>query len=638
MKNIYFFQVGFGFDDSVYLPYAVGTMIAYYKKYACANSGYEFKDIFFKREKISTVIDKIENPYMVLFSCSVWNMEYNLRLAEIIKEKYSDCLIAFGGHSVSEDGSLLNTKSFIDLLMFGEGEITFYNLLKNIENNCIEKTENIALRKGNDIIKTPRKSYNDLSSFPSPYTEGVFSKIMEDNPTINFLAVLETNRGCPYNCAYCDWCAGRNVRHFSLEKVFSEIEWLGKNKIEYVFCADSNFGMFEKDIKIAEKLVETKRKYGYPQVFRPCYEKNSDERVYRICCLLNTEKMDKGATFAYQTLCKEALNNIGRKNLTLEHFSSLMKKYVSAGIPTYSELILGLPGETKESFCRGICKLFENGQHNSVSVYHCEVLPNSDFSRKEFLEKHKIEVIKISFNHIHSAPKKTEEVKEYSYIVRSTATLSRDDWVYANLFSVCVQLFHSLGILRHIAIYLHTQEIVDYYSFYTDLLKYILNSDSDLGRLFLSFENKYNNSLSGDWNYYNNDFGNVTWFFEEGAFLEFMTNFDSYLKDLTPFLESYFEDKDVFTDLLKYNLFLIRKPFLNEQESAFDYDFPEYFYNVSQNSCSTLKKNKIVVKVSAKSSFKDIASYAKQVVWFGRRRGMTLYNNDEEIVIERDKT
>ena len=88
----------------------------------------------------------------------------------------------------------------------------------------------------------------------------------------------------------------------------------------------------------------------------------------------------------------------------MEHFSTLMQKYNEAGIPTYSELILGLPGETKESFCKGICRLLENGQHNSVSVYHCEVLPNSELALPEYVDKHKIEVIKVAFNHIHSAP------------------------------------------------------------------------------------------------------------------------------------------------------------------------------------------------------------------------------------------
>ena len=100
-----------------------------------------------------------------------------------------------------------------------------------------------------------------------------------------------------------------------------------------------------------------------------------------------------------------SFNIIGRKNLTMEHFSALMEKYNAVGIPTYSELILGLPGETKDSFCRGLCKLLESGQHNSLSVYYLEMLPNSDIADKGYIQKHGIQVIKVPFNHIHSAIK-----------------------------------------------------------------------------------------------------------------------------------------------------------------------------------------------------------------------------------------
>lgn len=454
MKNVYFVQVGFEFDGSVYLPYAVGTIIAYCKENPQIKSEYAFPEIIFKREKLSSAMDKIRSPFMVAFSCSVWNMEYNKALAKRIKEKYPQCIIVFGGHSVSEDGKLLEAESYIDILMFGEGETVFSKLLLNLSKGDFKVTSDIAYRENGSIIRTDRTLCEDLSELPSPYLSGIFDKIIEENKGMEFLSVLETNRGCPYSCAYCDWCAGKKMRFFPIEKVQKEIQWLSENKIAYCFCADSNFGMFDRDIEIADMLIEAKKKNGYPEVFRPCYEKNSDERVFRICSVLNSVGMDKGATMAYQTLSDEALKNIGRKNLTMEHFSSLMKKYNEAGIPTYSELILGLPGETKESFCKGMCRLLENGQHNSLSVYHCEALPNSDLTEPSYVEKHKIEIIKVAFNHIHSAAKKDEEVKEYSYLVRSTATLSREDWVYANLFSVCLQCFHSLGILRYLAMYL----------------------------------------------------------------------------------------------------------------------------------------------------------------------------------------
>ena len=632
MKNVYFVQVGFEFDGSVYLPYAVGTIIAYCKENPQIKSEYAFPEIIFKREKLSSAMDKIRSPFMVAFSCSVWNMEYNKALAKRIKEKYPQCIIVFGGHSVSEDGKLLEAESYIDILMFGEGETVFSKLLLNLSKGDFKVTSDIAYRENGSIIRTERTICEDLSVLPSPYLSGIFDRIIEENKGMEFLSVLETNRGCPYSCAYCDWCAGKKMRFFPIEKVRKEIKWLSENKIAYCFCADSNFGMFDRDIEIADMLIEAKKKNGYPEVFRPCYEKNSDERVFRICSALNSVGMDKGATMAYQTLCDDALKNIGRKNLTMEHFSSLMKKYNEAGIPTYSELILGLPGETKESFCKGMCRLLENGQHNSLSVYHCEALPNSDLTEPSYVEKHKIEIIKVAFNHIHSAAKKDEEVKEYSYLVRSTATLSREDWVYANLFSVCLQCFHSLGILRYLAMYFSETKKSTYYDFYTSLLSFIMNTGGKLNKLWTDFKVKYETSLAGDWNYYNESFGDVTWFFEEGAFIEIISNFDEYMSELTEFIDSYNLDKDFQKELLSFQKFMLRKPFETAKEASFNYDFYSFFESITKGNPATLQKKSTSLTVTPKTVYDNIASFAKETVWFGRRRGATVYSKTETTI------
>lgn len=626
MKKIYFVQVGFEFDGSVYLPYAVGTIIAYCRSLSKINEEYEFSDIIFRREKLQTALEKIKEPFVVGFSCSVWNIEYNKALAKLIKEKYPECFIVFGGHSAN-----VHTleESYIDCVIFGEGEETFCSLLQALPCGDISGVSNIAYKNMNETVVTERNYIKNIEHYPSAYLTGVFDKIMSENENTEFLAVLETNRGCPYSCSYCDWCSDKKTRFFPMEKVLAEIEWLSRNKISYCFGADSNFGMFERDYDIALALVEAKKKTGFPEVFRPCYEKNSADRVFKICSTLNSVGMDKGATMAYQTLCDAALENIGRKNLTMEHFASLMKKYNEAGIPTYSELILGLPGETKESFCQGICRLFENGQHNSVSVYHCEMLPNAELSQPESVKKFKIETIKVAFNHIHSAPEKNEEVQEYSYLVRSTATMSQEDWVYANLFSVCVQCFHSLGLLRFFAMYLRVKKNISYFNFYTALLEYILNNDGKLKELWENFKEKYEQSLEGDWNYYNEKFGNVTWFFEEGAFLEIVNNYDLYIFELLPFLSQYNINENLFAELFSYQKQMIRKPFDVESEKEYSYDFYSYFNSILKNEPEALDNRRIQIKVSPHMVYEDLSLFAKETVWFGRRRGATMYNTKE---------
>lgn len=635
-KKIYFVQVGFDFDGSVYLPYGTATMAAYCSSQEDISAEYEFSGYVFRREKLEMVLERLTDPYLIAFSCSVWNMEFNKALAARVKALYPDCIIAFGGHSVRENSTeMLDEIRDVDILIFGEGEKTFAEMLRGLSAGCIDNVPNIAFRKNGANVCTQREFFDDLSDLPSPYLSGAFDAILADEPETDFLVVIETTRGCPYSCAYCDWCAGKKMRRFPLEKVMGEIRWFAEHKIEYTFCADSNFGIFERDVDIAKALVQSKRECGYPKVFRPSYEKNSVDRVFEICRILNSEGMDKGATMAYQSLSPEALKKIGRQNLTLEHFSVLQKKYNEAGIPTYSELILGLPGETLESFMRGICKLLENGQHNSISVYHCEMLPNSDMSDPDYIKKHGIETVKVPFNHIHSSINRDEEIQEYSYLVRSTNTLSREDWVNANLFSICVQCFHSLGALRCFSMYLYSEGIRSYYDFFTELLAFIMASNGKLGRLWRTFMEKYDHSLSGNWNYHRDVFGNVTWVFEEGAFLEVINDLDGCIDELTPFLRQFHFEDNLYTDLMRYQYALLRKPFDQAARFNFDYDWYTYFEKIIDRDYAPLEKKYITIEIKPNRQFNDIADYAREIVWYGRRRGATVYRGNEiRLVVE----
>lgn len=633
MKNVYFIQVGFAFDKSVYLPYATGTIVAYCKSLPDIAEEYDFKEIVFRRDDIDRIVSGMESPYIAAFSTYVWNVEFNKALAKAVKEKYPECIVVFGGHSVSDRMEFLE-KDYIDILTLGEGEEVTAGLLRALKyGEDLSQCSGIAFRDadGRKILTAPHCP-ETLENYPSPYLTGVFDSIIEKNPDLMFDTIIETNRGCPYSCAYCDWSNHKKLRLFPLEKVKGEIKWLSEHKIEYCFCADSNFGMFERDEEIAEYIVELNKKTGFPKVFRPCYEKNSAERVFRISKTLNSRGLDKGATMAYQTLCDDALKNINRKNLTMEHFSGLMANYTQANIPTYSELILGLPGETAESFCQGLCKLLRAGQHNSISVYYCELLPNAPMCKPEYMEKYKIEPMKVQFNHIHSACGKKDTVPEYSYLVRSTSTLPRDGWVYANLFSICLQCFHSLGLLRYFAIYAYHAAGLDYYDFYTRLLDFCLEDEGLIGELFREIKKKLDGSLEGEWNHSNPVFGNVTWFFEEGLYLEILYNFDKLEKLIEDFVKPLGIDGKVYPHLLKFQLNAIKRPFEIGKEFTCNYDFLSYFQNVAADADACLKEEKTSYIFKAAEKYDEWPRFAKETVWYGRRKGATLYTNSPSLI------
>ncbi len=632
MKKVYFVQAGFAFDKSVYLPYATGCLAAYSLQFEDFRRAYEIGGFFYKRENTDDIIARMDNPCVAAFSNYAWNVEFNKALSKKIKERYPECVIIFGGHSVRNDSTeLLEECDWIDYLIFGEGEETFYRLLMSVENaEDVTAVKNIACRNNGKAICTQRSGCPDISDFPSPYLTGLFEEITKTE-TVELLTVIETNRGCPYKCAYCDWSAKSKVRFFPMEKVKAELEWLADHKIEYCFCADANFGMFRRDVEIADYCIELKKTTGYPDVFRPCYAKENDENVFEICSKFNEYHIDKGATMAYQSLSDDALRNVNRKNLTVEHFADIVKKYNQAKIPTYSELILGLPGETYDSFCDGLCRLLDAGQHNSVSVYHCEVLPNSIMGDPEYIEKFGIRSKKVKFNHIHSAEAQ-EEVPEYSEIVMETATMSKEMWVKSNLFSVTLQCFHSLGLLRCFAVYAHYEKGMSYREFYNRLFEFALSDrDTVFGKVLARYEDRLTHSLEGDWNYHNPVFGNIVWFFEEGMFLECMYNYDLFETQIEPFLRSLNIDKDVFEELRKYQKSVLRRPDKAGEKLTLRYNFTKYFDDIYSGNNNPLEKTTVTVEFIENRVFEDWYSFAKNIVWFGRRKGATMYTSDKEL-------
>ena len=621
-KNIYFVQPNSMLGGSIYFPYAVGVIASYCFSFSEIDEHYNLAGIVFKEDPLQEVFKHLEEPYAVAFSNYFWNYRYNLDLAQKIKECYPECLIVFGGHQIPKNTSWLEKYPFIDLLIFGEGEIPFYELLKcQLTSESFESIPNIAYRCENTIYQT-NAHFVGVKEYPSPYTKGVFEKLLNVDDSLEFNAQLETNRGCPYHCSFCDWCSyGVPMRLFDMQKIKSDLEWMARHKIVYCMCVDSNFGLYERDEEIAEYIVSLKEKYGYPQRFGACFAKNKTDRIFRINKVLNEAGMSKGVSLAFQSMSDEVLKNVSRTNMNKDKLFEQLKLYHEHNIPTYTELILGLPGETYESFCTGMCELLELGQHDSINVFRCEVYPNSDLADAAYMKKFGIKTAVNKMNINHCDIQNAVFAGGLEYIIE-TSTMTREQLAEANLFSACIQGIHCHGLLQFVAIYLHNELGIKYYDFYSGWIQYFLVKEQTL---IGSVLNKIKKSIRAversevDFSYINREFGDITWPYEESVFLDFVNALDRFYDEVRMFLTRYGIENELLAELISYQRNRITLPGNNDVRADYNYNFYEYFKAAFENAPVSLKKQSQTIRFYSDFNFETKPDYARNIVWYGRR-------------------
>ena len=294
--RVFLSQVNNQYGRGTFLPYSTGCLQAYALSQPDLAERYEFLPLHYLRENPEEVVQRIGKVDVAGFSSYIWNMEYNLSLAESLDEAMGrECIIVFGGPHVPERDALefLDTYRFIDFLVHGEGEIAFAGILR--QGPSFLRIPGVRNRYPS-IEYVPPQRISDLSILPSPYLAGVFDDMPFDQ--YDFHAVQETHRGCPYDCTFCDWGSATyaKVRQFPSERIQRELSWIGHHDIELLYSADANYGLFARDAELTDYLIDVKCLYGYPKQFRAAYAKNSNDRVFDIAKHLHEAGMCKGVT------------------------------------------------------------------------------------------------------------------------------------------------------------------------------------------------------------------------------------------------------------------------------------------------------------------------------------------------------
>lgn len=635
MKNVYFVQVDVSASlgtQSAYLPYTIGILAANAWTSNIVKESFTMKEFIFLREEIQTVVARMNAPFIVAFSNYCWNTEYNKALARAIKDQYPNCIIIFGGHNVPDDFTFLENYSFIDILVHGEGEDTIKQLFEALaKTQPLSGVANISYRSDNhQYVRTKTICQRNLD-FPSPYLEGWFDDILNQYPTVTFNAILETSRGCPNQCAYCDWGLLKSrVRLFPLERVKAEIQWMATHKIAFVWGADANFGLYKRDLEIADALVAAKESTGYPERMRMNYAKNNAENVFAIVKKFKACNFDRiGATLSFQSMSPIVLKNIGRTNNDLSFYKNLLTKYNKEKMRTYSELILGLPGETYESFIGGIGKLFEIGQHFVFEIYNCILLPNAAMGQKDYIKKYGIKSVKTEIVRPHFQVQ-SSDIPEYNTIVTETNTMGREMWIRANTFFYLAKAFHGNGLLRAFAIYLFYEQKVPYEVFYNGIINYFeAHPDLFTSKLYFEIKEHAKEQSVGTINkkLLFTPAGEIVWEDHEYMVLHILNDLRQFFNDMIPYLQSFPIPKLVFNDLLIYQTNILRRPNSKEAVVSLNYDVHGFLKDVYINQSHALKKKKHLLRMTDSNMQTTWRDFGKIVIWYGRM-GWSSYKDD----------
>ena len=486
MKNIYLFQPQYSVEvrkqENYWIPYSVGCIWSYCNQFDEVKNNFILKDIIFKREHPDKILERLDNPVLCGFSCYIWNEQYCLGIAKLVKEKFPNCIIEFGGPQASK--KMQEENDFIDTVIISEGEENFLDILKSI-------TENKEIKK---YYERTRLSTLD---YPSPYQSNIFSKIIEENPDVIWAATIETNRGCPHRCTFCDWggTTMSKVDHFDIKRVEDDITWIKNNNIGYLFVADANFGMYkERDILIAEIIRDKLKETNVGDVVLQ-FAKNSTEAVFKIAKILE-EHCLRGITISVQSMNQPTLKAIKRKNLHINDLTNHMRMSQEYGVKTYTELILPLPEETLETWKDGLSKVLECGQHESIDVWFCQLFGNSELGSEFSRKMHGIETVKaydyISFTN----PKEYHGFKEIVEIVNKTNSMATLELIESYLYAWTVIQFHINGYAQLIAKYLFYNKNITYRMFYDEIFEKVQTDNGIIGEYFQKLKFDVKNYLT----------------------------------------------------------------------------------------------------------------------------------------------
>ena len=361
------------------VPLAAG----YLKMYARRRGLEEFYDIELFPPRLSNtlsdcgLVEEIlaRDPWMVGFTCYLWNIDRTLWIASRLKERRPDLRIVVGGPEITADNAWVLQHPAIDFAAIGEGEQTFSELLiaLRFNNHPREPIAGLYVSMGTVLGPLPgfRQPLASLDEISSPYLEGILDAADEE------MLLLETIRGCIFKCKFCYYPKSYDDLYFvSREKIIANLQYARERGVKEVVLLDPTLNQARNFADFVRLLADQNPDRQW-QYFGELRAEGLTTDIAKLLHEANFTEVEIGL----QSIDPLAMELMDRKN-NMKSFERGVGAMLDVGIKVKVDLIIGLPGDTPDSVRRSMHYLRDTGLYSSVQVFNLAILPGTAFRQE----------------------------------------------------------------------------------------------------------------------------------------------------------------------------------------------------------------------------------------------------------------
>ncbi|MGZ4971345.1 MAG: DUF4080 domain-containing protein [Limisphaerales bacterium] len=276
------------------------------------------------------------NPKIVGIGVYIWNATPATELVAALKRIRPDLCVIVGGPEVSFETDQQEITRLADYVITGEADLKFAEVCGKILN-------------GNPPTqKVIPAELPELGKLNLPY------ELYNNDDVAHRVIYVEASRGCPFTCEFCLSSLDIPVRQFDIELLLAEMQKLLDRGVKQFKFVDRTFNL---NINTSRRILEFFLERYRPGLFVH-FEMIPDRLPEALRAII--AKFPVGALqfeVGIQTFNTDVAKNISRRNdftKTADNFCYLREH---TGVHIHADLIIGLPGETLESFAAGFDRL-----------------------------------------------------------------------------------------------------------------------------------------------------------------------------------------------------------------------------------------------------------------------------------------